>query len=400
MLVAADLCNCEYTDHGHCGILGADGDVDNDATLELLSRIALTYAEAGVDVVAPSDMMDGRVGAIRAALDRQGYIDVAIMSYRAKYASAFYGPFREAAGSTPQFGDRRSYQMDPPNVREALREIALDIAEGADIVMVKPALPYLDLVRAVRDRFDVPIAVYNVSGEYAMVKAAAARLDRRRPLVDEMLIVVRARRRRHRHHLLRQGVRATSWMMRAILLLAGGKARAFPANSNATSTASRCSCASIAACAPRLAGLRRRRRQRFRRRSTPRSTRRWWSTAGRDAVRSRAAFGLFADRCTLDLCDRRRHAAFRRGHPPCARLRAPRGRRSGRARSTTVRIEPLAALYDRRAILREGSTLLRGGRSAMHALVERLTARFVPLDKCYFHNVNREADLVQGGTPA
>jgi len=174
MLVVADLCNCEYTDHGHCGILGADGDVDNDATLELLARTAITYAEAGVDVVAPSDMMDGRVGAIRHALDARGHTGTAIMAYSAKYASAFYGPFREAAGSQPRFGNRRGYQMDPPNAREALREIALDIDEGADLVMVKPGLPYLDVVRAARDAFDVPIAVFNVSGEYAMLKAAAA----------------------------------------------------------------------------------------------------------------------------------------------------------------------------------------------------------------------------------
>ena len=174
-LVIADLCACEYTDHGHCGILDAAGDVDNDATLELLARIALTYAEAGADVVAPSDMMDGRVEAIRTALDAAKHNDVAIMAYSAKYASAFYGPFRDAAGSTPQRGDRRSYQMDPPNAREALREIALDVAQGADIVMVKPGLPYLDIVRAARESFDVPLAVYNVSGEYAMLQAAIAR---------------------------------------------------------------------------------------------------------------------------------------------------------------------------------------------------------------------------------
>ncbi len=174
MVVVADLCNCEYTDHGHCGILDAGGDVDNDATLELLARTAVTYAEAGVDVVAPSDMMDGRVGAIRSALDARNHTGVAIMAYSAKYASAFYGPFREAAGSAPQTGDRRTYQMDPPNAREALREIALDIDEGADIVMVKPGLPYLDVVRAARDSFDVPIAVFSVSGEYAAIKAAAA----------------------------------------------------------------------------------------------------------------------------------------------------------------------------------------------------------------------------------
>jgi porphobilinogen synthase len=174
MIVIADLCNCEYTDHGHCGVLDAKGDVDNDATVELLARTAVTYAQAGVDVVAPSDMMDGRVAAIRSALDAHTYIDVAIMAYSAKYASAFYGPFREAAGCAPSFGDRRTYQMDPPNAREAMREIALDIEEGADIVMIKPGLPYLDIVRAARDGFDVPIAVYNVSGEYAMLKAAIA----------------------------------------------------------------------------------------------------------------------------------------------------------------------------------------------------------------------------------
>jgi porphobilinogen synthase len=188
MLLIADLCGCEYTDHGHCGILDTDGDVDNDSTLELLCRIALTYAQAGVDVVAPSDMMDGRVKALRTALDAQGHTGVAIMAYSAKYASAFYGPFREAAGSVPQHGDRRSYQMDAPNAREALREIALDIAEGADIVMIKPGLPYLDVVRSARNRFDVPIAVYNVSGEYAMLAAAIANgwLDAERA-VDEVL---------------------------------------------------------------------------------------------------------------------------------------------------------------------------------------------------------------------
>lgn len=188
MLVFADLCACEYTAHGHCGLLDARGEVDNDATIELLCRIAVTYAEAGADVVAPSDMMDGRVGAIRDALDAAAAKDVAIMSYSAKYASAFYGPFREAAGSAPQFGDRRGYQMDPSNAREALREIALDIAQGADIVMVKPGLPYLDVLRAARDRFDAPLAVYNVSGEYAMLQAAIANgwLDGERA-VDELL---------------------------------------------------------------------------------------------------------------------------------------------------------------------------------------------------------------------
>ena len=172
MLVIADLCNCEYTDHGHCGIVDANGDVDNDATVALLARAAVTYARAGVDIIAPSDMMDGRVAAIRHALDANGFADIAIMAYSAKYASAFYGPFREAADSTPQFGDRRTYQMDPPNGREAMREIALDIDEGADIVMVKPGLPYLDIVHMARENFDVPIAVYNVSGEYAMLQGA------------------------------------------------------------------------------------------------------------------------------------------------------------------------------------------------------------------------------------
>jgi porphobilinogen synthase len=189
VLVIADLCNCEYTSHGHCGIIDERGDVDNDATVEVLVRTALTYARSGVDVIAPSDMMDGRVKAIREALDAEGFDQVAIMAYSAKYASAFYGPFREAADSTPQFGDRRSYQMDPPNAREAMREIALDIDEGADVVMVKPALPYLDIVRAARERFDVPNAVYNVSGEYAMLKAASLNgwIDEERA-VDELLV--------------------------------------------------------------------------------------------------------------------------------------------------------------------------------------------------------------------
>jgi porphobilinogen synthase len=188
LLVIADLCNCEYTDHGHCGIVDERGDVDNDRSVELLVKTALTYARAGVDVVAPSDMMDGRVGAIRGALDDAGFTTTAIMSYAAKYASGFYGPFREAAGSTPSFGDRRTYQMDPANGREALREVALDIEEGADIVMVKPALAYMDLIRRVRDFCDVPVACYNVSGEYAMVKAAAERgwIDEAR-VVDETL---------------------------------------------------------------------------------------------------------------------------------------------------------------------------------------------------------------------
>ena len=171
LVVAADVCLCEYTSHGHCGIV-RDGTVANDETLDLLARTAASLAAAGADVVAPSAMMDGQVGAIRRALDGSGFEQVAVMGYSAKYASAFYGPFREAAGSAPQFGDRRSYQMDPPNVREALREIALDVEEGADIVMVKPALAYLDVIRAAREAVAVPLAAYNVSGEYAMVAAA------------------------------------------------------------------------------------------------------------------------------------------------------------------------------------------------------------------------------------
>jgi len=171
LYVITDVCLCEYTDHGHCGKI-VDGEVDNDATLELLVKQALSHAQAGADMVAPSDMMDGRVGAIRTGLDENGFSQVPIMSYAAKYASAFYGPFRKAAESAPAFGDRRSYQMDPPNIREAMREVALDIEEGADIVMVKPALAYLDVIRSVRERFDVPVAAYNVSGEFSLVKAA------------------------------------------------------------------------------------------------------------------------------------------------------------------------------------------------------------------------------------
>ena len=173
LLVATDVCLCEYTSHGHCGVV-EDGEVHNDPTLALLARMAVSHAKAGAHIVAPSDMMDGRVGAIREGLDEAGYAALPILSYAAKYASAFYGPFREAADSAPQFGDRRGYQMDPANVREALREVALDVEEGADIVMVKPALPYLDVIRAVAETSDRPVAAYNVSGEYAMVKAAAA----------------------------------------------------------------------------------------------------------------------------------------------------------------------------------------------------------------------------------
>lgn len=172
--VITDVCLCEYTDHGHCGILRGDGTVDNDATLELLARTAVSHARAGADIVAPSDMMDGRVGTIRSELDSEGFSDIPILAYSAKFASAFYGPFREAAGSTPAFGDRRSYQMDPANGREAVREALLDAAEGADMVMVKPALAYGDLIRAVKRATRLPVAAYNVSGEYAMVKAAAA----------------------------------------------------------------------------------------------------------------------------------------------------------------------------------------------------------------------------------
>jgi porphobilinogen synthase len=193
LFVITDVCMCEYTSHGHCGIV-KDGDVQNDPTLELLSKEAVTHAKAGADMVAPSDMMDGRVRAIRLALDREGFKETPIMSYAAKYASAFYGPFREAAESTPQFGDRRSYQMDPANRREALREIALDIEEGADIIMVKPALAYLDIVSDVRDAFDVPVAAYNVSGEYSLVKAAGKLgwIDEKRIMMEILTSIKRA----------------------------------------------------------------------------------------------------------------------------------------------------------------------------------------------------------------
>jgi len=187
LVVITDVCMCEYTSHGHCGVI-RDGDVDNDLTLELLAKEALTHAEAGADMVAPSDMMDGRVAAIRSTLDANGMSGVPIMSYAAKYASSYYGPFREAAESTPEFGDRRSYQMDPGNADEALREVALDIDEGADIVMVKPALAYMDIIRRVKDEFGYPVAAYNVSGEYSMVKAAAARdwIDERRIVLESL----------------------------------------------------------------------------------------------------------------------------------------------------------------------------------------------------------------------
>jgi porphobilinogen synthase len=194
LLVIADLCLCEYTSHGHCGVVRTDGTVDNDATVELLSRTAVSQARAGADVIAPSDMMDGRVGAIRAALDDDGQVDTPILAYSAKFASAFYGPFREAAGSTPAFGDRRSYQMDPANGDEALRETLLDVEEGADIVMVKPALPYLDVIRRVKQETAMPVAAYNVSGEYAMLKAAAAAgyLDERAAVLEALTSIRRA----------------------------------------------------------------------------------------------------------------------------------------------------------------------------------------------------------------
>ena len=193
LAVMTDVCLDEYTSHGHCGVI-RDGEVDNDATLPLLARTAVSHAKAGADVVAPSDMMDGRVAAIRRELDAAGFSEIAILAYAAKAASAFYGPFREAADSAPKFGDRRGYQMDGANRREAMREIALDVAEGADAVMVKPALAYLDLIRDARERFDLPIAAYNVSGEYAMVKAAAANgwIDERRIVLETLTSIVRA----------------------------------------------------------------------------------------------------------------------------------------------------------------------------------------------------------------
>ncbi len=194
LVAIADTCLCEYTDHGHCGPLAADGSVDNDSAVERLAAVAVSQARAGADVVAPSAMMDGQVAAIRAALDAAGFADTAIMAYASKHASAFYGPFRDAADSAPAFGDRRAYQMDPANGREALREMALDVAEGADILLVKPALPGLDLIAAARARFDVPIAAYQVSGEYAMIAAAAERgwLDGRRAMTEAVTAIVRA----------------------------------------------------------------------------------------------------------------------------------------------------------------------------------------------------------------
>jgi len=197
LLIVTDVCNCEYTSHGHCGLIkggDVDGVVDNDATLQWLAKTALSHARAGADIVAPSDMMDGRVGAIRQALDANGYEKTPILAYAAKFASVFYGPFREAAESTPQFGDRRSYQMDPANGREAMREIELDLEEGADMIMVKPAMPYLDLICRARERFDVPIAAYQVSGEYSMIMAAARNgwLDQDRAMMESLTSIARA----------------------------------------------------------------------------------------------------------------------------------------------------------------------------------------------------------------
>ena len=193
MVAITDVCLCEYTSHGHCGVI-ENGDVQNDATLDLLVKEALSHARAGADIIAPSDMMDGRVGAIRAALDENGFADTPVMAYSAKYSSAFYGPFREAAESAPQFGDRKSYQMDPPNSDEAMREIALDIQEGADIVMVKPALSYLDIIRRAKNEFNLPTAAYNVSGEYSMIKAAVTNgwLDGERVMLEVLTSIKRA----------------------------------------------------------------------------------------------------------------------------------------------------------------------------------------------------------------
>jgi porphobilinogen synthase len=193
LLVITDVCLCEYTDHGHCGVI-EDGEVANDVTLDILAKQAVSHARAGADIVAPSDMMDGRVGVIREALDEHKFENISILAYAAKYSSAFYGPFREAAQSTPQFGDRRGYQMDPANAREALREVEMDLDEGADMVMVKPALPYLDIIRRVRDEFDVPVAAYNVSGEYSMVRAAVQKgwLDEQRVVMEILTSIQRA----------------------------------------------------------------------------------------------------------------------------------------------------------------------------------------------------------------
>ncbi|HWC26089.1 MAG TPA: porphobilinogen synthase [Solirubrobacteraceae bacterium] len=194
LVVMTDVCLCEYTDHGHCGLLRADGSVDNDPSVELIARAAVSHARAGADVVAPSDMMDGRIGAVRAALDEDGFAGTPIVAYSAKFASAFYGPFREAAGSAPAFGDRRAYQMDPANGDEAVREALLDVQEGADVVMVKPALAYLDVIGRVKDATRLPVAAYNVSGEYAMIKSAAAAgaLDERAAVLETLTSIRRA----------------------------------------------------------------------------------------------------------------------------------------------------------------------------------------------------------------
>ena len=194
LVVITDVCLCEYTSHGHCGVVREDGRIDNDVTLELLAKTAISHAEAGADAVAPSDMMDGRVGALRAQLDSEGHADTPIIAYSAKFASAFYGPFREAAGSAPAFGDRRSYQLDPANADEALREVRLDVEEGADVVMVKPALPYLDVIKRVKDETRMPVAAYNVSGEYSMIKAAAAlgQIDERAAVLEALTGIRRA----------------------------------------------------------------------------------------------------------------------------------------------------------------------------------------------------------------
>jgi porphobilinogen synthase len=194
LTVITDVCLCEYTSHGHCGVVREDGYVDNDLTLELLAKTAISHADAGADAVAPSDMMDGRVGAIRSQLDSEGHTELPIVAYSAKFASAFYGPFREAAESTPAFGDRRGYQMDPANAREAVREAKIDVDEGADVVMVKPALPYLDVIRRVRETVPVPVAAYNVSGEYAALKAAAERgwIDERAAVLESLTAIRRA----------------------------------------------------------------------------------------------------------------------------------------------------------------------------------------------------------------
>ncbi len=193
LLVVTDVCLCEYTSHGHCGVIKGE-EVDNDPSLDLLARTALSHVQAGADIVAPSDMMDGRVGAIRAALDKSGFLETPILAYAAKYASVFYGPFREAADSAPQFGDRRAYQMDPANAREALREVALDLEEGADMVMVKPAMPYLDVIAHVRREFRVPVAAYQVSGEFSMIRAAASLgwLDGERAMMESLTAIRRA----------------------------------------------------------------------------------------------------------------------------------------------------------------------------------------------------------------